>query len=410
MRLPMRSVLTTLYEIKGDVANAHDHYDYKMHLNGDSLLVCTPTGVKYVDLKTNKVSDYAFTGQDVRDFVQKGDAMLGLLVIKTIEDDVYWVTSEDRGATYKKVAIPNLNSAVIEIKQHPTNPDVVFVLDIEHIWRSKDFGKTWENVCSAGLHNVKGNMEFHPLDPNIVCCHSENFILNSTLYVSMDGGDTWEYNVHVCDVADNCMHQMDFHPTEKDTWVSGGENVVVMTKDAGKTWELLLNGFDGDESIVAYFYATVWDHQNDSIIYCAGTYHDGVNRARITATPDGGKTWEKVFESVNVGQDVKGLTEYKDNLLFYTSKGLYLIRKADVRPHHASGIRPIDNKKIYFSVSQHTVTFANDVESVDIYNSAGMWIGRWFNGGSCVTLDDDGLYLFTLKVNGTLYSSKALIK
>lgn len=123
-------------------------------------------------------------------------------------DGVY--KSTDGGATWTNMGLRESHH-VGRIVIHPTNPDVVFVAAMGHLWganperglyRTRDGGRTWELVLFVDEDTGVVDVAMDPSDPRIMYAASYQrrrtpFGFNgggpgSALWKSTDGGSTWQ--------------------------------------------------------------------------------------------------------------------------------------------------------------------------------------------------------------------------
>ncbi|RMH18082.1 MAG: hypothetical protein D6701_06715, partial [Gemmatimonadetes bacterium] len=122
-------------------------------------------------------------------------------------DGVY--RSEDGGTTWRNMGLGDTHH-IGRIALHPTNPDVVFVAAMGHLWgpnearglyRSTDRGETWTRVLAVDENTGAVDVALDPVDPRIVYAATYQrrrrpFGFHgggpgSALWKSVDGGDTW---------------------------------------------------------------------------------------------------------------------------------------------------------------------------------------------------------------------------
>ena len=122
-------------------------------------------------------------------------------------DGVYRTT--DAGKTWKHLGLKETRQ-IGRIAVHPSNPDVVFVAALGHIWgpnkergvyRSTDGGATWQRVHHVGSEAGAVDVCIDPFNPRVVYAgfwqvsrkpwRLDSGGKGSGLFRSTDGGDTW---------------------------------------------------------------------------------------------------------------------------------------------------------------------------------------------------------------------------
>lgn len=117
--------------------------------------------------------------------------------------------STDWGKTWQNVGLPETQH-IGRIKLHPTNPDVVWVAAIGHlyspnkergVYKTTDGGKTWKQTLYVDDNTGAIDLAVDPTNPDILytaAWHRErrawNFVeggKTSGIYKSTDGGSTW---------------------------------------------------------------------------------------------------------------------------------------------------------------------------------------------------------------------------
>ena len=155
-------------------------------------------------------------------------AAIGAVTIDPSNDDVVWVgtgegnlrnsvsigngiyRSRDAGRTWEYLGLPE-SERIHRIHVHPRNSDVVYVAVTGKLWgdsqergvyRTRDGGKNWERVLFVNERTGASDLAIDPSNPLklIAAMHEfrrtpdffESGGPGSGLYVTVDGGDTWE--------------------------------------------------------------------------------------------------------------------------------------------------------------------------------------------------------------------------
>ncbi|MCC6935652.1 MAG: hypothetical protein IT333_03970, partial [Thermomicrobiales bacterium] len=123
-------------------------------------------------------------------------------------DGVY--KSTDAGRTWQHMGLAETRN-IGEIQIHPSNPDVVYVAALGHVWgpneergvfRSTDGGATWTKVLFKSNKAGAVDISMDPNNPRILYAtiweagRGPHFLSSggedSGIWRSTDGGDTWE--------------------------------------------------------------------------------------------------------------------------------------------------------------------------------------------------------------------------
>jgi photosystem II stability/assembly factor-like uncharacterized protein len=199
--------------------------------------------------------------------------------------------SDDGGESWRHVGLES-TWHIAKVKVHPTNPEVVFVAALGHMWsrdsargvyRSTDGGRSWERVLFVSDRTGANDVVIAPSDPSIV-------------YAS-----TWES-----------------YPG-----ISGRESAVYKSTDGGSTWRKLAGGLpDGDKNGRT---GLAVSSQNPAKVYA---FIDNLNRdknrsAECWKTLDGGTSWKRT---------------HKEDLRIYEGIGWYFSDCA---------VNPNDDEEIY---------------------------------------------------------------
>ncbi|MFQ5744477.1 MAG: WD40/YVTN/BNR-like repeat-containing protein [Acidobacteriota bacterium] len=118
--------------------------------------------------------------------------------------------STDGGHSWRKMGL-ELTGRIGRIVVHPTNPDIVFAAAMGHsygpqeergVFRTKDGGETWERVLFVDENTGASDIAMDPNNPRNLFAGMWQLIIRtygresggpgSGVFVSRDGGDTWE--------------------------------------------------------------------------------------------------------------------------------------------------------------------------------------------------------------------------
>ena len=122
--------------------------------------------------------------------------------------DGVWKTT-DAGKTWTSLGLKETRQ-IAKVRVHPTNPDIVFVAALGHVWgpnpergifRSKDGGKSWDKVLFRDDSTGAVDLVMDPNNPNVLYAgfwqaHRRPWMLvsggkGSGMFKTTDGGDTW---------------------------------------------------------------------------------------------------------------------------------------------------------------------------------------------------------------------------
>ncbi len=118
--------------------------------------------------------------------------------------------SPDAGASWKFMGLADAGQ-IANVIVHPTNPDIVFVAALGHVWgpnadrgvyRTTDAGKTWQKVLFVDDKTGACDLVMQPGNPLVLFAAMWNFVRHpwelvgagptSGIYRSTDGGTSWK--------------------------------------------------------------------------------------------------------------------------------------------------------------------------------------------------------------------------
>ena len=146
--------------------------------------------------------------------------------------------SSDAGRTWQHIGLED-SWSVAEIAIHPTNPDIVLVAVLGHLWtpnqnrglyRTENGGKSWERVLYVDDHTGANDIVICAKDPLVMYTSMWEVYpgisgKNSGVYKSEDGGKSWK----------KCMNGIPSGP------LTGRMGVAVSATDPKKAYALIDN-------------------------------------------------------------------------------------------------------------------------------------------------------------------------
>ncbi|MEQ1690361.1 MAG: glycosyl hydrolase [Gemmatimonas sp.] len=221
--------------------------------------------------------------------------------------DGLWKTT-DGGRTWSNIGL-NDTRHVSKVRVHPTNPDIVFVAALGHVWgpnaergvfRSKDGGKNWQKVLFKDDSTGAADLVMDPSNPNVLYAglwqaHRKPWMLvsggkGSGMYKSIDGGDTWtEITRHAGLPAGQWgnigISVSGANPRRVFAIIEADEGGVFRSDDAGATWARV-----NDERKLrqrAWYYTKIYaDPKNADVVYASNV--------SFQVSKDAGKTWSNL--------------------------------------------------------------------------------------------------------------------
>ena len=271
-----------------------------------------------------------------------------------------WKTTNG-GTTYQPIFDGYGTQSIGCLALDPKNPNILWVGTGENnnqrsvgygngIYRSLDGGKTFENM-GLKLSEHIGMIKIDPSNSNRIWVAVYGPVWKEGgergLYLTEDGGKTWERNFHVSDNTGCNEVYLDpnmpgtmyaaFHQRRRHEWTylgGGPESAFYKSSDNGKSWKKIVGGFPAGELgritiavsplkaglvysmveaeeakggiFVSYDYGESWSKQNP--FFTAGNYYqeifvDPTNPSRIfcmdsymKVSDDGGKTLRNAGE------------------------------------------------------------------------------------------------------------------
>ncbi len=233
----------------------------------------------------------------------------------------------------------------------PSNPDRIYagIWFGEGLFRSDDAAATWQALKME--HRFQGEDTFEnqvllalsvsPASPDVVWAAHNYWVAKSG-----DGGDTWThiYNSTVQRDCLNCggwtdnfrfCYALASHPSDADTvylgtagaWSSYTEGAVYKTVNGGATWEKLNQGVNLDYSVVSL----AVDPNTPQVVWAATNSYgtDGVWDGTVYRSIDSGQNWNPIEPKPFSGSGLNGVTPHPtDANVFFVAGGSGVARGA----------------------------------------------------------------------------------
>ena len=219
-------------------------------------------------------------------------------------DGVYKTT--DGGKTWRDLGLKE-TQAISRIRVHPTNPNIVYVAALGHIYgdneqrgvfRSKDGGNTWEKVLYVSDKAGAADLIIDRKNPNVIYATTWQVYRKAWkmwgggpdcgLWKSMDGGDTWVELTENPGMPEGPIGKIGVTVSPVDpnrVWaiVEANEGGVFRSDDAGWTWKRV-NSERKLRQRAFYYSRLVADPFDKDVVY-------GLNVGLYKST-DGGETFD----------------------------------------------------------------------------------------------------------------------
>ncbi|MDD4644845.1 MAG: hypothetical protein PHY99_02540, partial [Bacteroidales bacterium] len=159
-------------------------------------------------------------------------------------------------ATYKVGDIPDLQISwqanVYCFDQSESRPDILFAgTEAGGLFKSENKGMSWRLISAAIPVTTVNDVKISATNPNLVY-----FIANNRIYKTTNGGESWNEVFSIGDEG----YQLLIHPTNPDIVLCAANNGLYRSTDNGGTWTKLYSGKCWDIK----FHPT-----NPSIVYLA---------------------------------------------------------------------------------------------------------------------------------------------
>lgn len=221
------------------------------------------------------------------------------------------------GLKWRNIGPAFMSGRIADIDWDPTDNSVWYVgVGSGGVWKTTNAGTTWQPIFDDQSTYSIGNVTVDPSNPHRIWVGTgedvggRHVAFGDGIYLSEDGGETWEnkglkQSQHISTII--------VHPTDSNTvwaavqgplWTKGGERGLYVTRDGGETWEKTLGGgeWTGVTDIVIdprnpdVLYAATWQHHRTVAAYMGGGPESGIHKST-----DGGRTWAALKTGLPTG-------------------------------------------------------------------------------------------------------------
>ncbi len=222
--------------------------------------------------------------------------------------------SDDAGKTWQHIGLED-SWSIAEIAIHPTNPDIVMVAVLGHLWstnknrglyQTTNGGKTWQQVLYTNDSTGANDIVIAPSDPNIMYASMWEVYpgisgKNSGVYRSTDGGKKWiacEKGLPSGAKTGRIGLTVSYNnPLKAYALVDNLNNTPGMsaelyqTTDGGISWNKTHKDSLTFFSVIGWYFTDVYvNPKDDEEVYCLGV--------RLAHSKDGGKTFSNIGGNV----------------------------------------------------------------------------------------------------------------
>lgn len=206
--------------------------------------------------------------------------------------------TDDGGNTWKAFSngLSSANQTVDVVAVDPSNPDLLYAGIGITLVVSTDGGENW---TSEGFGQGLGAGRFtsivvDPFNNDIVYAAGEF----GSIYRSVDSGRNF---IQLAFGTGRGTYGMAAHPTQKGVYLVGinSFDAGIIKTENGADFQSVSNGlvFGGGDSA---YCAIVYAPGNPNIVYAGSGYEDDRNAKGIFKSVDGGKSWERISNGLNI--------------------------------------------------------------------------------------------------------------
>jgi len=215
--------------------------------------------------------------------------------------------SADAGTTWKFVGLGDTRQ-IGRVRVHPKNPDVAYVAALGHLWssnqergvfRTKDGGKSWQKILFRDDKSGAVDLVLDPANPNTIYAGFwqikrtpwgfDSGGAGSSLYKSMDGGDTWTEIKSNKGLPSGNWGKIGItvstvNPQRIWAMIEAKDGGLYRSDDAGENWARVSDSPQIRQR--PWYYTRVYaDSQNADIVYVLNVgFHKSIDGGRTFTT------------------------------------------------------------------------------------------------------------------------------
>ena len=257
-------------------------------------------------------------------FDDQAVASIGAVAINPSNPDIIWVgtgegntrnstsigggiyKSIDRGQSWQLMGLVN-SERINRIALHPHDPDIAYVAALGTLWgpneerglyKTTDGGETWENILYVDENTGATDIKMAPNNPDKLFAamwqfrrwpyHFKSGGPGSGMYISHDGGETWQQKTEEDGLPAGELGRMAFALTAADpgrvyALVEAEKSALLRSDDGGNRFSKVNEAYNVADRPF-YYTEIIADPDNPDRVYNMAT--------RLRVSIDGGKSFE----------------------------------------------------------------------------------------------------------------------
>lgn len=257
-------------------------------------------------------------------FDDQSVASIGAVAINQAHPDIIWVgtgegntrnstsigggvyKSIDGGKTWRLMGLAG-SERINRIALHPTNPEIAYVAALGTLWgpneerglyRTRDGGESWQRILYVDENTGATDVKMDPSNPDKLLAgmwqfrrwphHFKSGGPGSGMYISHDGGETWQQKTAEDGLPKGDLGRMAFSISAADpdrvyALVEAEKSALLRSDDGGESWARV-NEAHNIADRPFYYTEVIADPQNPDRVYNMAT--------RLRVSIDGGKTFQ----------------------------------------------------------------------------------------------------------------------